>query len=116
MQRTHFHNSEMRQGNRYIHSRTQVFNEEKEKIMINYSQKSSSATKSSIMGNTNHKINPHTRSKMKTYESSFRYHRCRVPLLMVAVLVAFELLLFTKMSQGANAKSFVINWNLSSPM
>lgn len=73
------------------------------------------------MDNTNHNNQPYhqTRSKMKakTYgSSSYKCHQCRVPLLMVAVIVAIELLLFTNVSHCANAKSYVLHWNTTNPL
>jgi hypothetical protein len=71
------------------------------------------------MDTTNHNKQPYhqTRSKMKTktYGSSYKCHQCRVPLLMVAVIVAIELLLFTNVS-CANAKSYVLHWNTTNPL
>lgn len=75
---------------------------------------------SQYMDNTNHYNQPYhqTRSRMKTktYGSSYKCHQCRVPLLMVAVIVAIELLLFTNVSHCANAKSYVLHWNTSNPL
>ncbi|CRL07596.1 CLUMA_CG020561, isoform A [Clunio marinus] len=68
--------------------------------------------------NHNNQPNHQTRSKMKskTYGSSYKCHQCRVPLLMVAFIVAIELLLFTNVSHCANAKSYVLHWNTTNPL
>lgn len=72
------------------------------------------------MDTQNHYKQPYhqTRSKMKTktYGSSLSCHRCRLPILMAAIIVTIELLLFTNVSHCANAKSYVLHWNTTNSL
>lgn len=91
------------------------------KSVMQYDCNAAALNSEVVVDNKNNKFLPYhqMRSKMKTRtygSSSYKLHQCRVPLLMVTVIVTLELLMFTTVSHCANAKSYVLHWNTTNPL